>query len=504
MESKKRYSRPFYQKKRVNGKNTVPHRVAVEAATQIAEHKLVASVCKESFYEFVKEFWGVIIADEPVLNWHIKYLCDEMQEVVMRIIRGERKEYDLCINVPPGSSKSTLLSIMLPAWVWTIFPGFRFGGVSTTFDLQADFSRKCRTVVTSPKYQLCFPHVQLRDDQNTKKYFTTTAGGFRFSAGAEGAILGMHMHLIVIDDPVSPEQINSPAEMASVNRWIQETVSTRLVSKSVSVMVLVMQRLSVEDPTAYFLKRKKVKAIVLPAEASDLIRPPELVKFYRKGLLDPVRMDRETLREIETSTMTSAAFSSQFGQNPLPTGGGMFKADRFVIVKHLLPGDPVVRRIRFWDKAGTSGGGAWTVGVDMGLTRAGRYVVFDVIRGQWDSYSREAVILRAATMDGRGVEVGLEQEPGSGGKESAENTVRMLAGYRVRVIRVDTKKVDRADSFSVQVNGGNVILIDGDWVAKFVEEIRYFPAMRIKDQVDAASGAFNILAVPKRRCGALR
>jgi len=54
------------------------------------------------------------------------------------------------------------------------------------------------------------------------------------------------------------------------------------------------------------------------------------------------------------------------------------------------------------------------------------------------------------------------------------------------------------------VNGGNVILIDGDWVAKFVEEIKFFPAMKNKDQVDAASGAFNILAVPKRRCGALR
>jgi hypothetical protein len=256
-----------YQKKKVAGRNNALDRPPAgqpPTAHQIAEHKLVASVCRQSFFEFVKEFWHVIIPDTPVFNWHIEYLCNEMQVVVERIIRGEARMYDVCVNIPPGTSKSTIMSIMLPAWAWTVFPGFRFGGVSFAFDLQADFSRKCRTIVTSDKYKLCFPEVQLRDDQNTKKYFTTTHGGFRYSAGSNGGILGMHMHLIVIDDPVSPEQAASPAELATINRWIQETVSTRLVSKAVSVIALVMQRLSIEDPTAYFLKRKKVRHICLP------------------------------------------------------------------------------------------------------------------------------------------------------------------------------------------------------------------------------------------------
>lgn len=486
--------------------NPVLRKPTAGPSPQFAEHKLAASICRDSFFEFVKEFWGEIIADRPVFNWHIEYLCNEMQEIVERIIRGERKKYDLCVNIPPGTSKSTLMSIMLPAWAWTVFPGFRFAGVSFAFDLQADFSRKCRTIVTSDKYKLYFPHVELRDDQNTKKYFMTTGGGFRYSAGSNGGILGMHMHLIVIDDPASPEQASSPAELATINRWIQETVSTRLTNKAVSVVALVMQRLNIDDPTVYFLKRKRVKWICLPAEESELVNPPELKKFYRKGLLDPVRMDRETLREIENNTMTAQAYSAQFRQNPVPAGGGMFKVDRFVVVQSLLlpPTDSIVRTMRFWDKAGTSGGGAWTVGVKMSVTRLGRYVVHDVIRGQWDSYAREAIIYRTAESDGRKCEVGIEQEPGSGGKESAENTVRMLAGFRVTVVRVDTKKIDRADSFSVQVNGGNVILIQGDWILKFTEELKHFPFIRAKDQVDSASGAFNCLCIPARRCGGLR
>jgi len=112
-------------------------------------------------------------------------------------------------------------------------------------------------------------------------------------------------------------------------------------------------------------------------------------------------------------------------------------------------------------------------------------------------------VYKRQQLDGKTVEIGLEQEPGSGGKESAESTVRNLRGWRVRVDRPTGDKSLRADPFSVQVNNGNVSMVRGDWNEDYIEELRYFPFSKYKDQVDASSGAFNILAGRNIRAGAL-
>jgi predicted phage terminase large subunit-like protein len=91
-------------------------------------------------------------------------------------------------------------------------------------------------------------------------------------------------------------------------------------------------------------------------------------------------------------------------------------------------------------------------------------------------------------------EVWVEQEPGSGGKESAENTIRNLAGKRVYADKVTGSKRVRAEPFAAQVQAGNVFLIAGAWVPYFRDECEAWPNSKYKDQVDAAAGAFNRLA----------
>jgi len=95
------------------------------------------------------------------------------------------------------------------------------------------------------------------------------------------------------------------------------------------------------------------------------------------------------------------------------------------------------------------------------------------------------------------VRVYVEQEPGSGGKESAEATIRNLAGWAVYADKPTGDKAFRADPYSVQVNNGAFQLLRGEWNAKFLEEHRFFPFGTYKDQVDASAGAFNQL-VSKR------
>jgi predicted phage terminase large subunit-like protein len=247
------------------------------------------------------------------------------------------------------------------------------------------------------------------------------------------------------------------------------------------------------------------RLVRLPAESSGDVRPSRLRKFYKDGLLDPVRLPASVLEEEKKKGQ--AYYSAQFMQDPAPPGGLMFQVEK-IKVSPKVP-EKWKMRVRSWDKAGTtSKKAAYTTGVLMGLDLDGRFWVLDVIRVRLDSFSREQLIERTAQSDGRWVVVLLEQEAGSGGKESAENTVRRLSQLRekpvVRVIKVgksDGDKEDRADPYSSAVNGGNVCMVPAGWNREYLEELRYFPKSRYKDQVDASSLAYNNLYKPRRRAG---
>lgn len=128
----------------------------------------------------------------------------------------------------------------------------------------------------------------------------------------------------------------------------------------------------------------------------------------------------------------------------------------------------------------------------------GLYYVVDVVRGRWSPARREARIKQTAQLDrdayGR-VAIWIEQEPGSGGKESAHNTIKNLAGFVARAERVRGSKALRAGPLAAQAEAGNVKLLRGPWNAAFLDELADFPDGAYQDQVDAASGAFNKLAL---------
>lgn len=174
------------------------------------------------------------------------------------------------------------------------------------------------------------------------------------------------------------------------------------------------------------------------------------------------------------------------------TGGKVFNRAWFKVIG-AVPSD-VMAWVRYWDKAGTQDGGKHSAGVLMGLRPDMRAVIVDVTRGQWSSGNREKVIRQKAEQDGEHVAVWIEQEPGSGGKESAENTVRNLYGFNVHVDRVTGDKVTRAGPLSSQAEAGNVELVRGPWNEAFLVEAQNFDGIRgSSDQIDAASGAYNKL-----------
>jgi predicted phage terminase large subunit-like protein len=153
----------------------------------------------------------------------------------------------------------------------------------------------------------------------------------------------------------------------------------------------------------------------------------------------------------------------------------------------------IKKSVRYWDKAGTEDGGAYTCGVLMHELKNGQVVISDVRRGQWGALKREEMIKNTAESDkatwGR-FPIYIEQEPGSGGKESAERSISMLKGHNVKADKVTGAKEIRAEPFAAQVQGGNVRLVGGAWNQPFIDECEVFPGGKYKDQVDSAAGAF--------------
>lgn len=464
------------------------------------EYELIASISRDSFYEFVKEFWGETVPEKPVWNWHIKYLCDELQYIAERVFKGLHKEYDLVINISPGSTKSTICSVMFPAWVWTRMQTARIIGASYSKDLAGDLSRKNRDIVKCPKYQKCFD-VTLREDQDVKTYFMNTKKGYRIAVGT-GGITGYHGHFIMVDDPLNPNEALSEAELLNANTWMFETLSNRKVDPNITPTILIMQRLHQNDPTAQMLERTlDIKHICLPAYLTDKVKPISLRKFYKKGLMDVVRLNKKVLTGYEKA-LGERGFAGQYLQTPAPVGGSLFKTDRLVL--ETTPPTKFQKKVRFWDKAGTAMGGAYTAGVKFGLDVNDRIWILDVVRGQWDTATRERHIKVTTILDGHDTIVGVEQEPGSGGKESAENTVRNLMGYHVIIVKPTGDKTVRAEPFSTQVNSGNVSIIKRHWTSEYIQELMFFPDSTYKDQVDASGGAFTLVSKPKLRAGAVR
>lgn len=276
---------------------------------------IVAELCRRSLYRFVREFWEVIIPETPVWANHIKYLCDELQKAGERVAKRQSKLSDIIINVPPGSSKSTIASVMFPAWQWTIDPTSKIITTSYSSSLSYDLAGKSRDIVLSKKYKDYFPEVKIKENKGAISNYETTKNGARITTSTGGAITGQHGHILIVDDPQNPELANSEKERLTTNNYVSSTLSTRKVKtkNDVAIMIIVQQRLHPLDVTGFMLsKGRKFKHIILPAELTHICTAPEI---YTDGLLDPIRSGREVL-DATKSEMGSRAYSAQQNQNP--------------------------------------------------------------------------------------------------------------------------------------------------------------------------------------------
>lgn len=495
-------------------RNRVPKTERMREAIQYP-YAITRELNNRSLFHFLEHFWPIVSAHNFTPNWHIEYLCKELEELAIRVGNKLPREHDLIINVPPGSTKTITCSIMFPAWCWTRWPWMRFITASYSGQLALESADYCRDLIKSDEFKKIYPEISIKEDKDTKSNFKIVkyipgvnpkhsnqeiGGGGRYSTSVGATVTGFHGDMLIVDDPLNPTQAASEVQLGIANQWMEQTLPTRKTNKDNTPTILIMQRLHQDDPSGHMLSKQKenVKLVCLPGEIRNFrakLQPQDLAKFYKDDLLDVNRISWKVLKDLEAD-LGQYGYAGQIGQDPTPPGGGMFKVDNFVMLTS-IESNRIASTVRYWDKAGTADGGAYTAGVKMSRLYDGRWLVEDVKRGRWASQDRESIIRQVADADGYGVDVWVEQEPGSSGKESAEATIRNLAGFRAFAEHPTGDKAFRADPYSVQVNNRNVMLLTGAWNHAYIEELRFFPFSTFKDQVDASSGAFQHLIQKK-------
>ena len=346
-----------------------------------------AERCKRSLFLFVKEFWNTVNTNEYVHNWHVEYIADEVQKVLEKVIRNEEKEYDLIINVPPGTSKSTIVTRMASAWLWANDDSKTI--ISCTIDSKnaSEFSSSTKDIIESEKYKLFYPHVKIRKDVSAKTFYQTENGGRRYSLTTRGSKTGKHADVIIDDDPMDYETAQSPQESKQCIEGFK-ALQTRKKDKAKVPYILVMQRLSSKDTTVHALKSlTNVKHICLPAELKhNNVQPPELIKNYVNGLLDVNRLNRNILEDMkrglldESKPMSDIAFEIQFNQTSISEEGLMYPNINIV---ELLPNkESLSFNFSFTDVADT---GEDYLCTWFGEINNGRIYIYDAIYTQESS-----------------------------------------------------------------------------------------------------------------------
>lgn len=469
-----------------------------------------AEQSRRSLHTFIRAAWPIVEPrHEFVDNWHIREVCRELEAIA----RGEfplapdgAPADGVVINVPPGTSKTLVVSVNWPSWVWASDPARRFLVATYSLARTVDANNAARKVVESDWYREAFPAVELRLDQNVKLRFDTTAQGWRIGTTVGGEGTGLHPDFTIIDDALSADDARSEVKRKAAVDWWEGTISTRGITRKTFV-IHIAQRLHEDDLAGVMLRTRRYHHIRFPmryeAEKPEGQRPRSyFVPDHRDPrreegeLLWPVLIPQEKVDAI-ARTLGPEGDAGQFQQRPAPIEGSMFKRTWFKIVEALpakIEGD-----VRFWDVAGTEGGkGARTAGVRM-VKCGGLFVLLNSKVDRLSPAGVDDLILQTARLDGRSVMVREEQEPGSSGKAVCAARATLLAGFDYLGIPSTGDKEVRARPLRAQAEAGNVALYapagfgTPEWIEEFLSEVVLFPNGSVKDQVDAASSAFNVL-----------
>jgi predicted phage terminase large subunit-like protein len=446
-----------------------------------AAQRLLRQYLKTDFCAFVEKSFEIVFPGQEFQpNWHVEAICHALE----RVARGEVKR--LLILMPPRNLKSLSASVAFPAWLLGLDPTRRIICVSYSTELAAKHARDCRALMQSGCYKETFP-TRLDPNKMAEMEFMTTQRGFRLATSTGGTLTGRGGNILIIDDPIKPADAQSELRRQDLRQWYCNTLLSRLDDKANDAIVLVMQRLHVDDLAGYFLNQDGWEVLELPAIA---VKEQEVIlpngRVYRRQInevLHPEREPRHVLDRLKAE-MGSADFSAQYQQAPVPAGGNMIKREWLSSYDQLPPSSNGGIIVQSWDTASSTKEFAdYTVGLTVQIDRTGTIWVVDVVRGRWQFPDVQRMIIEAARRHRpRSI---LIEDQASG--IALQQTLKRQ-GLPVIAITPKGDKIMRMHGHTASLEAGKVLLPkSAPWLGEFLIEMLAFPHGKHDDQVDALS-----------------
>jgi predicted phage terminase large subunit-like protein len=448
------------------------------------------AILRTDFYAFFSTAFPLVAQSETFQpNWHIEAMAYALQ----RVARGEIKR--LIITQPPRSLKSLLSSVTFPAFMLGQDPTCCIICVSYSESLARKHANESRALMRSDLYRRLFCGTRISSAKDTELEVATTARGFRLATSVGGTLTGRGGSLVIIDDPLKPQDAHSEGAREALKQWYSNTLLTRLDSKTEDALIVVMQRLHVDDLVGHLLEQEGWTHLCLPAIAETETRihlGQDRVHLRRVG--DVLHPEREPLSILEEQRLSMGCidFSAQYQQEPVPAGGNLVRWSWFQFYKDppgWQPGDKVIVS---WDTA-MSGKNLSDYSACVVLQVRGETVyVLDVVRERLDYPDlRSRVIDLHRQWSHRANSYALLIENKGSGMSLIQDLRRRERIYAVAVEPVGDK-IMRMNAQTARIEAGSVHLpIRAAWLDAFRSEILAFPAGRYDDQVDALSQGLN-------------
>jgi predicted phage terminase large subunit-like protein len=463
-------------------------------------------VARGGLRAFIECAWPQVDPSQFTPGWHIDEICEHLESVS----RGECRK--LLINIPPGFSKSLIVSVLWPAWDWIRHPDRKYIAASYEAQLAWRDAKKMRELVDSQWFQerwgaLCDPPGVSIPHENDRKVgaFKNSRGGFRYSTGTGAGFTGWHAHIHIVDDPHAQKDARGGAThiqkaLGKVASWWRETMPSRAVNRSKLARVIVMQRLHEADLSGVVLEEGGYTHLCLPIRYTET-SPHRRISLPCKtrwggdrrtvegDLLCAGRIDEDEDTQIKVE-MGSYAYNGQYMQAPASADGMIIKRAWLNNFWRALP--PGGRFIQSWDMAFKETADSSFVVGQCWYACGGQYYLVDQARARMGFTGACTAVVSFSAKHPRAV--GKVVEDKANGPAIIDALKKKISG--LILVTPEGGKEARLQAVSPLFEAGSVHLPDPEiapWVHDYIEEMATFPGSTNDDQVDTTSQALTYL-----------
>lgn len=257
-----------------------------------------------------------------------------------RVLKDKEKDENdnlrkVIINLPPRHYKSLIVSVIFPPWLLGVDHKIQIIAASHNRKLSEKNLYECKHIMKSNTYKTFFPDVIIDNKYNRAHEFKTEKGGYIFATSVMSGAIGIGGDFIITDDPHNPNDVYGKKKLENTINSFRNNIFSRLNDRKSGSMIVVMQRLHVNDLTGHLMKNegwKKLSLNLLNKEEESFTLFDEMTKiFHENEVLNNEIFNQKSITDL-IADIGIANFNAQYQQDPKSDDSSIIKEEMITTV----------------------------------------------------------------------------------------------------------------------------------------------------------------------------